>query len=65
MMLTNRQTQIANTVQGGPKLLKFLNAVLPDHVPYDGESTQMQTRDELVKDVFDGVTAATMALRVT
>ncbi|KAK1768326.1 hypothetical protein QBC33DRAFT_513943 [Phialemonium atrogriseum] len=56
---------IANTVQGGPKLLKFLNAVLPDHVPYDGESTQMQTRDELVKDVFDGVTAATMAIRIT
>lgn len=64
-MLTNRLLQIANTVQGGPKLLKFLNAVLPDSVPYDEAGTRMQTRDELIKDVFDGVTAATMAIRMT
>lgn len=60
-----RSTQIANTVQGGPKLLKFLSAVLPDHVPYDEEGIKMQTRDELIKDVLDGVTAATMAIRIT
>lgn len=64
-MLTNRPPQIANTVQGAPKLLKFLNAVLPDSVPYDEEGTQMQTRDELIKDVFDGITAATMSIRIT
>lgn len=63
--LPTELSQIANTVQGGPKLLKFLNAVLPETVPYDEEGTRMQTRDELVKDVFDGVTAATMAIRMT
>lgn len=57
--------QVANTVQGGAKLLKFLNAVLPDRVPCDDSSSHTQSREELIKDVFDGVTAATMAIRIT
>jgi lysine 2,3-aminomutase len=57
--------QVANTVQGAPKLHKFLSAVLPDHVPYDRSGPRTQSREELIKDVFDGVTAATMAIRIT
>ncbi|GAB1311310.1 L-lysine 2,3-aminomutase [Madurella fahalii] len=56
---------VANTVQGTPKLLKFLQAVVPEEVPYDKSGTRMQTRDEFIKDVFEGVTAATMAIRIT
>jgi len=43
---------VANTVQGGPKLHKFLSAVLPSEVPLDRESGTTQTRDELINDVF-------------
>lgn len=57
--------QVANTVQGTPKLLKFLQAVVPEEVPYDKSGKQMRTRDEFIKDVLDGVTAATMAIRIT
>ncbi|KAK4035171.1 hypothetical protein C8A01DRAFT_48608 [Parachaetomium inaequale] len=46
-------------------LLKFLEAALPEEVPYDRSGTQMQTRDEFIKDVFEGITAATMAVRMT
>jgi lysine 2,3-aminomutase len=57
--------KVANTVQGSAKLLRFLNAVLPDHVPYDKQTATMQTREELVRDVLDGMAAATMAIRMT
>lgn len=57
--------QVYNTVQGTAKLLRFLQAVVPDLVPLDRSRTQMQTRDEFIKDVLDGVTAATMAIRMT
>ncbi|KAK3362968.1 hypothetical protein B0T25DRAFT_562009 [Lasiosphaeria hispida] len=56
---------VANTVQGSAKLLKFLQAVVPELVPLDKSGTQMQTREEFIKDVLDGVTAATMAIRMT
>ncbi|RKU41667.1 hypothetical protein DL546_004271 [Coniochaeta pulveracea] len=56
---------VANTVQGKPKLLKFLTAALPDHVPFDRSGSRTQSRDELIDDVFEGVTAATMAIRIT
>ncbi|KAM7222637.1 hypothetical protein V8F06_002131 [Rhypophila decipiens] len=56
---------VANTVQGTAKLFKFLQAVVPDEVPVDALKTQMQSRDEFIKDVLDGVTAATMAIRLT
>lgn len=65
LTLTFFYLQVANTVQGGPKLRKFLTAVLPDHVPLDRSGSVMQTRDELINDVFEGVTAATMAIRIT
>ncbi|KAK0612993.1 hypothetical protein B0T17DRAFT_511350 [Bombardia bombarda] len=56
---------VANTVQGTAKLFKFLQAVVPEQVPLDKSGLQMQSRDEFIKDVLDGVTTATMAIRIT
>lgn len=52
-------------VQTKPQLHNFLQAVLPDEVPYDESGSRMQTRAEFIEDVFDGITAATMAVRMT
>jgi lysine 2,3-aminomutase len=53
-------------VQNQQQLFKFLQAVLPEEVPYDQSgNTRMQTRDEYIEDVFEGITAATMAVRMT
>lgn len=57
--------QVANTVQGTAKLFKFLQAVVPEEVPLDKLGMQMQSRDNFIKDVLDGVAAATMAIRMT
>ena len=57
--------QIANLVQGKPKLERFLSAVLPEQVPLDNAGEQMQTREDLIRDVLDGIGAATMAIRMT
>ncbi|EAQ90911.1 hypothetical protein CHGG_02846 [Chaetomium globosum CBS 148.51] len=46
-------------------LFKFLETTLPEEVPYDKSGTRMQTRDEFIQDVFEGITAATMAVRMT
>ncbi|KAK3298990.1 uncharacterized protein B0H64DRAFT_86740 [Chaetomium fimeti] len=54
-----------NMVETKPQLFKFLEATLPEEVPYDKSGTRMQSRDEFIKDVFEGITAATMAVRMT
>ncbi|KAJ4424812.1 hypothetical protein N0V82_000531 [Gnomoniopsis sp. IMI 355080] len=59
------QWSIANTVQGKPKLWKFLHAVLPDMVPYGKGFVQSQSKEDLIEDIFEGVDASTMAIRVT
>ncbi|CAK7229280.1 hypothetical protein SBRCBS47491_007192 [Sporothrix bragantina] len=61
---------IKHTVQGEGKLAHFLEQVLPDQVPMDGvaginNNPGMQTRDELVADVLDGIKTATMSTRMT
>ncbi|KAK4682173.1 hypothetical protein QC764_113090 [Podospora pseudoanserina] len=56
---------VANTVQGTAKLFKFLHAVVPEEVPLNELGTQMQSRDEFIADVMEGVAAATMAIRMT
>lgn len=56
---------VANTVQGTAKLLRFLQAVVHETVPLDQSGLQVQSREEFIKDVLDGVTAATMAIRMT
>lgn len=63
--VTLNRMQVANTVQGTAKLSRFLQAVIPETVPFDKSSSQVQTREEFIKDVLDGVTAATMAIRMT
>lgn len=62
--LTTR-TQIKNTVQGKPKLLEFLNAVIPNQVSFDKHGTSSQGKQEFIDDVSDGIDAATMAVRIT
>lgn len=52
-------------VETKPQLFKFLETTLPEEVPYDKSGTRMQTRDEFIQDVFEGITAATMAVRMT
>lgn len=56
--------QVANLVQGKEKFYKFLSAVLPDEVPSRTPGHTLG-RDEVMKDIFDGVAAATMAIRMT
>ncbi|CAK7233318.1 hypothetical protein SCUCBS95973_008554 [Sporothrix curviconia] len=63
---------IKHTVQGEGKLAQFLEQVLPDQVPMDNVTTgvdnngkTMQTRDDLVADVLDGIKTATMSTRMT
>ncbi|AEO65354.1 uncharacterized protein THITE_2143087 [Thermothielavioides terrestris NRRL 8126] len=46
-------------------LYGFLEAVVPEEIPYDEAGTRMQTRSEYIQDVEDGITAATMAIRMT
>ncbi|CAK7241477.1 MAG: hypothetical protein STHCBS139747_002939 [Sporothrix thermara] len=62
---------IKHTVQGEAKLASFLEQVLPDQVPMDDldnvncQGALMQTREELVADVVDGIKTATMSTRMT
>ncbi|CAK7206762.1 hypothetical protein SEUCBS139899_009568 [Sporothrix eucalyptigena] len=61
---------IKHTVQGEGKLAHFLEQVLPDQVPMDdvtdsGNKAGIQTREELVADVIDGIKTATMSTRMT
>jgi lysine 2,3-aminomutase len=66
VLLTDHTYQNKNMVQNQQQLFKFLQAVLPEEVPYDQSGgTRMQTRDEFIEDVFEGITAATMAVRMT
>lgn len=57
--------QIKNTVQGEFQLWQFLNSVVPDVVPFDKEGTKIQTKEELLADVYDAVTSLTMSARIT
>ncbi|CAN8098714.1 unnamed protein product [Discula destructiva] len=56
---------IHNTVQGKIKLWNFLNAVVPDEIPLDKCASKFQSKEDLLKDVFDGIDAAAMAIRIT
>ncbi|KAK4240655.1 hypothetical protein C8A03DRAFT_31253 [Achaetomium macrosporum] len=56
---------VRNLVQTKRELYSFLAAVLPEEVPYDKPGTRMQTRAEFIQDVDAGITAATMATRMT
>lgn len=58
-----RQYQIRNTVQGMPKLFKFLQEVIPTQVPLDSHRTQ--DKEAFIADVMEGVEAAAMSIRLT
>ncbi|KAL2891323.1 L-lysine 2 3-aminomutase [Ceratocystis lukuohia] len=59
----------ANVVQGNPKLFKFLTSTLPSTLPkvssLPGAPQTTETREELIEDIFAGISAATMAIRMT
>ncbi|KAL0939246.1 l-lysine -aminomutase [Colletotrichum truncatum] len=55
---------VKNLVEGPKKLRNFLERVLPKEVPALGNTEKMETREQLVQDVFDGVSDATMSVRV-
>lgn len=57
--------QTKNMVEKEPQLYKFLRAVLPEEVPFDESGTRMQSRDEFIQDVFEGIKTATMSVRMT
>lgn len=59
------QPQKANMVETPRQLERFLTAALPEEVPFDKSGARMQTREEYIKDVADGVAAATMTIRMT
>ncbi|KAL2269784.1 hypothetical protein VTJ83DRAFT_1968 [Remersonia thermophila] len=54
-----------NMVDNKPQLLSFLRATVPDEVPLEKDGSRTQTRDEYIEDVFAGITAATMSVRMT
>jgi lysine 2,3-aminomutase len=52
-------------VDNTQQLFRFLQAVLPEEVPLDEPSAGMQTRDDFIQDVVEGIKAATMSVRMT
>jgi lysine 2,3-aminomutase len=63
--VAHKLQQSKNLVETEQQLYKFLHTTLPDEVPLNQSGTRMQTRDEFIHDVFEGITAATMAVRMT
>lgn len=45
-------------------LRRTLATVLPDSVPYDRDGISRQSREELINDVFDGLSRSSMSLRI-
>jgi lysine 2,3-aminomutase len=65
LLVAHKPQQSKNLVETEQQLYKFLQTTLPDEVPFDQSGTRMQTRDEFIQDVLEGITAATMAVRMT
>ncbi|KAF4874826.1 L-lysine 2,3-aminomutase [Colletotrichum siamense] len=53
-----------NLVEGPNKLRRFLDRVLPELIPARGRSGVMEPREKLIADIFEGVSEATMSVRV-
>lgn len=54
--------QTNNAIDSHHRLNRFLNSVVPDEIP-DGAGTQ--SKEEFMEDVYDGMKASTMSLRIT
>lgn len=56
-------------MQGKDKLLRFLNEVLPNHIPpslnANPDLNHIKTRDDFLKNVDEGIQVAPMAVRLT
>ena len=57
--------QISNTMQGEAKLHRFLRSVVPEEIPYESHVAGSQTQENFIQDVFEGISASTMAVRIT
>jgi hypothetical protein len=45
-------------------LRRLLTSLIPDFVPFDEGTTQTQSREDLIDDVFAGLKAITMSMRL-
>lgn len=61
--------QISNVVQGERQLQNFLGRVVPETLAHDvttpPELQHIQTRDDFIADVMEGIRAAPMSIRLT
>ncbi|KAF3769264.1 hypothetical protein M406DRAFT_75748 [Cryphonectria parasitica EP155] len=62
--LSHRWTK-KNIVSGKESLLEFLKTVIPGEIPYDKQGSREQSKEDLLKDVAEGIEAAAMAIRIT
>jgi lysine 2,3-aminomutase len=51
--------------QGKDKLADFLNEVFPENIPTIAELEHINTRDAFIRDVMEGIDAASMSIRLT
>lgn len=56
--------QTKNNVDSHERLHQFLNAVVPDEIPNSG-GAGTQSKEQFMDDVYYGMKAATMSLRIT
>lgn len=54
----------ANDVQGKAKLYKFLNETLPKNIPRNENFSHIETREDFVADVMEGIALAPMSIRI-
>ncbi|KAF7192731.1 L-lysine 2,3-aminomutase [Pseudocercospora fuligena] len=66
-LLTLGVEQTSNTIDRKDKLLRFLEHVLPEHIPHPRTSAwaEIKTRDDFLADVEAGMKAAPMSVRLT
>ncbi|KAK8056706.1 hypothetical protein PG993_001933 [Apiospora rasikravindrae] len=51
--------------RSAPENLKgILASVLPDYVPFTSNASLVQSREEFIKDIFDGIAESSMSLRI-
>ena len=57
--------QISNTMQGEAKLHRFLRSVVPEEIPHENHVAGSQTQENFIQDIFEGIAASSMAVRIT
>ena len=61
--------QVRNTIGRKDKLIRFLQAVLPEEIPpskdFKSQLAHLRTREDFISDVDEGMKVAPMAVRLT